>query len=403
MKVNQALARLEMLAPSVTMRASAAHFCREFIRVVADLCCSKMNSVYLVSADGKHLVLQAAVGLPEPFVERIRKLPLDVSNPTSPCAQAVALKKVVVAEDFSHPLLLPLREAAVEAGIASMWSYPLVREDGQVIGTLATYYTQRRIPTPMEVERVRRVVGLSVCILDSYNTIADITQQPDPVGILTPLHRGTLRALLLALELRDYETIAHSRRVVTYTLLLAGKLRLDGGIIDAMALGAALHDVGKLGISDTILRKPGRLTDAEFEKVKAHPTIGYDMLRHSLCGAPSVLQSVLYHHERFDGSGYPDGLLGEQIPLPARILSVADAFDVMTTERPYSPARSVANARAEIFACRGTQFCPRCVEAFMDIAPDTLEDVRMGHLDLSSLAGLFRDDWGADLAATVGF
>lgn len=402
MDVHRALARLEPLTPRAALRQSATRFCHELIQVVADLCCTRMNSMYFISEDERQLVLQAAVGLPKSILKHVRKLPLDAANPTTPCAQAVLSKQVVVAPDLSNAPSFLLRKTAMDAGIASMWSHPLVRDDGQVIGTLATYYTLKRSPTRAEVGRVGRIVREAVCAVESYSAFMDTFRHAERGGSSTPLYYGMLRALLLALELRDYETIAHSRRVVTYALLLASQLGLDEGDLEELAWGAALHDVGKIGVPDTILRKPGRLTNAEFARVKAHPVIGQQMLRPSLCSMPTALSAVRHHHERFDGHGYPDGLSADRIPLSARILSIADAFDVMTTERPYSPARSVKEAREEIVACRGTQFCPRCVDAFIDIAPGVLEDVRAGRLDLSRSTGLFQPGWARNAAATVG-
>lgn len=194
-------------------------------------------------------------------------------------------------------------------------------------------------------------------------------------------YNGMVSGLLLALELRDFETVAHSRRVVTYTLLLAERMGVDSRLFDELALGAALHDVGKIALSDAILRKPGKLTNAEFALVRQHPVIGYNMLRSSLRYFPIALQMVRHHHERFDGAGYPDGLVGRDIPFAARLLALADSFDVMTNDRPYKRAMSIEEARREVLACRGTQFCPECADALLSIEPSTLEAVRRGELD----------------------
>lgn len=201
-------------------------------------------------------------------------------------------------------------------------------------------------------------------------------------------YHGLISGLVLALEMRDFETVAHSRRVTTYTLLLAERLGVDASLHDELALGAALHDVGKIALSDAILRKPGKLTNAEYALVQQHPVLGYNMLRSSLRPFPIALEMVRHHHERFDGAGYPDRLAGEDIPFAARMLALADAFDVMTSDRPYKQAMSIEEALREVRACRGTQFCPQCVDAFLAIEPATLNAVREGELDLSPIVDM---------------
>lgn len=192
---------------------------------------------------------------------------------------------------------------------------------------------------------------------------------------------GMVHGFLIALEVRDFETIAHSRRVVTYARLIAERLGISQTDLDEITLGAALHDVGKIGIPDHILKKPGKLTDDEFEVVRTHPVIGYRMLQGSLVNFPLALDVVRHHHERFDGKGYPDGLAGDEISTGARLLAVADAFDVMTTDRPYKQTKSIEEARVEIASLSGAQFCPAAAEAFLSLDTDLLKAVRHGELD----------------------
>ena len=129
-----------------------------------------------------------------------------------------------------------------------------------------------------------------------------------------------------------------------------------------------MHDAGKIGIKESILSKPGRLTDEEYEHIKQHPTIGEHILRPLLREAPEILQIVRSHHERIDGGGFPDGLVGEAIPFLARIVSVADTFDAMTTARPYRPSPGEDRAYAEFEKCKGTQFDHDVVAAFLSVA-----------------------------------
>ncbi len=183
---------------------------------------------------------------------------------------------------------------------------------------------------------------------------------------LRETYDGTLVALVSALDARDRETKGHSTRVTRYMMDMARKLGVEEGSQEwvDMQRGALLHDVGKIGVRDFVLHKPGRLTDEEWEEMRRHPVIGFEMLRDIafLSGAAAV---VKFHHEHFDGGGYPEGLSGQQIPLGARVFAVVDALDAMTSDRPYRKAMPWDEAREEIIRHSGTQFDPAVVEAFL--------------------------------------
>ncbi len=180
----------------------------------------------------------------------------------------------------------------------------------------------------------------------------------------------TLEALGDALDLKDAETEGHSKRVTAYTIAVARQLRLSRDTIKVIARGAFLHDIGKMAIPDEILRKPGKLTAAEIEIMQEHCSRGYQILRKIpfLADAADIVHA---HQERFDGSGYPRGLKGEEIPLGARIFAVADALDAMTSDRPYRPALELEAAKEEIQAWSGRQFDPKIVEVFLSM-PDSI-------------------------------
>lgn len=180
----------------------------------------------------------------------------------------------------------------------------------------------------------------------------------------------TLRAMVTALDTRDTETQGHSLRVVRFTLKLAELMGItDKATLKIYEYGALLHDLGKIGIPDAILRKPGGLDEAEWQIMKGHPTIGYNVLKRIKFLEPAS-QIVLHHHEAYDGSGYPDGLNGESIPLGARIFKVADAIDAMTHERPYQKAKPFELAVEELKRYAGGQFDPRIVSIFLDTSLD---------------------------------
>jgi ribonuclease P protein subunit RPR2 len=188
---------------------------------------------------------------------------------------------------------------------------------------------------------------------------------------------ATVRALTNAVEARDAYTGKHAERVAAYGLELTTRIEPDLAGEPEIEFGYLLHDIGKVAIPDGILHKPEPLSDAEETLMRRHPVIGSEILS----GIPFLERAsaiVRHHHERWDGSGYPDGLAGEEIPLAARIFSVVDALDAITTERPYRPAASIAEARATIAAAAGTQFDPRVVETLEEMPDDVLERIRTG-------------------------
>jgi putative nucleotidyltransferase with HDIG domain len=198
---------------------------------------------------------------------------------------------------------------------------------------------------------------------------------------LRDTYDGTLEALVSALDARDRETKGHSLRVARYMMEIAYHLGVEPNTEDwvNMQRGGLLHDIGKIGVSDTILHKPGPLTDEEWVDMRKHPQIGHDMIRDIgfLSGAAVI---VLAHHERYDGKGYPKGLAADEIPIGARIFVLADTFDAMTSDRPYRAALTSEAARDEIIRCSGTQFDPRCVQAFL-LAWDRIVEIRWSSHD----------------------
>jgi putative nucleotidyltransferase with HDIG domain len=185
----------------------------------------------------------------------------------------------------------------------------------------------------------------------------------------------TLEALGGALDLKDAETEGHSRRVTAFTIAIAKAMGLSRDQIEVIARGAFLHDIGKMAIPDQILRKPSKLEPEEIAVMREHCYHGYQILKRIpfLAEAAEIVYS---HQEKYDGTGYPRGLKGEQIPLGARMFSVADTLDAITSDRPYRAAQSVAAASKEIQRCSGTQFDPEVVKTFLAMPEHIWEDLR---------------------------
>jgi len=185
----------------------------------------------------------------------------------------------------------------------------------------------------------------------------------------------TLEALGEALDLRDAETQGHSRRVTAFTIAIAKAMNLDKDEIKTIARGAFLHDIGKMAIPDDILLKPGKLTHDEVEVMKEHAWYGYKILK-NIPFLQEAAEIVYAHQERYDGTGYPRQLKGEEIPLGARIFSIADTLDAMTSDRPYRKAKSDPEARQEIIDWTGRQFDPEIVKVFVQIPEHVWPDLR---------------------------
>ncbi len=216
---------------------------------------------------------------------------------------------------------------------------------------------------------------------DAYRTnleqlVAERTQQLKTT--LAELERSydvTLEALGDALDLKDAETQNHTRRVTAYTIAIARKMGLPKEAINVIARGAFLHDIGKMAIKDEILRKPDKLTSEEMAIMKEHAYLGYKIVS-KIPFLTQASEIVYAHQEWFDGTGYPRKLKGEDIPLGARIFSIADTLDAMTSDRPYRRAKTFEEARQEIKKWSGRQFDPEIVKAFLEMPDDIWEDLR---------------------------
>ncbi len=178
------------------------------------------------------------------------------------------------------------------------------------------------------------------------------------------VYLSTVAALATSIDAKDPYTKGHSERVNRYSIQMAKQLRLPEEQVDMLRYMSLMHDIGKIGIRDSVLNKPGRLTEEEFEEIKKHPEVGYKIVS-EIKFLSKGAEIVRHHHERYDGRGYPMGLAGEDIPLGARVVAVADAFDAMTTERPYKSAMPQDAAVEELKRCSGTQFDAKVVDAFI--------------------------------------
>jgi len=260
-------------------------------------------------------------------------------------------------------LLIAICSLAV-AWLASKW---LAQKVARPIDTLSSSLTA--LTTSRDFDRPVPRTGSSLevdTLTDTFNTLMATVAaaEADTRGAYV----GAIRALALALDARDPYTAGHSERVSAISVAVGTQMGLTEDDLDTLRLGALLHDIGKIGISDAILRKPGALTDEEFDEIKQHPVTGARILR-TVPFLAAHLPIVELHHERPDGKGYPHGLHADEIPVLARIVHVVDAFDAMSSARAYRPARSGAEALQELWRCSGSQFDVEVVQALASAMP----------------------------------
>jgi HD-GYP domain-containing protein (c-di-GMP phosphodiesterase class II) len=228
--------------------------------------------------------------------------------------------------------------------------------EGEVKGTIEVY---RMLDLPFRKDATRQIDVLS-------SFAANIHTRLQLADSLEMSYTKTMEALVSALEARDPYTEAHAGRITELAMALSVAMQLSGEHRRAVKLGSILHDVGKIGIPDAILGKPGELTDEEWQVMRTHAIVGEKMLRGVDFLGPA-LPVIRHHHERWDGTGYPDGIGGGDIPIGARIVAVCDSFDAMTSDRPYRRAMSIQDAFGELLSCAGTQFDPKCAALLVDV------------------------------------
>jgi HD-GYP domain-containing protein (c-di-GMP phosphodiesterase class II) len=242
--------------------------------------------------------------------------------------------------------------------------------DADTVGTIETY---RLIDHPFRADGVAQIELLATFARNAHSRLVLAAK-------LDEHYTKTIEALVSALEARDPYTQAHAGRIRDTAMALAVAMQLSREERRAVKLGSILHDVGKIGVSDSILLKPGALTEREWAVMRSHPQIGERMLQ-GIDFLSCALPIVRHHHERWDGSGYPDGVEGGDIPVGARIVAVCDAFDAMTSDRPYRPAMSLEAACEELLRGSGRQFDPDCAALLVEVVSHLSEELNEERLE----------------------
>lgn len=300
---------------------------------------AKTASVMLLDEKGEELSIRLAHGLSDDIVESTKvRLGERVSGRVAASGQPVLIKGHE-GDDTDSSLCVPLLANRQVLGVLNIRT----KTDG-------SDFTQQ------DLELATQLANIAAAAIEN----AELHDQ------LQSLFLSTVSALANSIDARDPYTKGHSERVTAYAVMIAEGLDLSADELELLRYAGLLHDIGKIRIRDHILHKPGRLTDPEFDEMKKHPEYGVEIMQ-PVAAFRHILPAMLHHHERFDGRGYPHGLAGEDIPLTARILCVADCFDAMTSDRPYRKGMPVADAVAELAKNKTTQFDPQLVDIFLKV------------------------------------
>jgi len=320
------------------------------VRIIVDIMGVDKCGIRLYEEESDQLVLKSHYGLSQTYVEKVKKV-----SSENIIFNVIKTKEPVIIEDVDKEEGLNLNEYLLKENLCSVFSMPLLAKD-KVLGTIVIYYTEPHYYTDEEKVIYTALANQAAITIENYNLYDNLQQA----------YLETISALVQAVEAKDAYTRGHAERVARYSLAIGEELDLEKVSLENLKVAAILHDIGKIGIPERVLTKPGRLTEEEFIIMQSHPLRGKEILQ-PVKFDQEIIDGVYFHHERLDGRGYPEGRTGEEIPLVARILAVADAFDAMTSNRPYRSSLSYQYALEELVRCSGTQFDSLMVDAFLRI------------------------------------
>jgi putative nucleotidyltransferase with HDIG domain len=324
---------------------------QQIVQMSIGLLNAKISSIMLIDEESQELIIAAAHGLSENYIQ---KGPIKVGE--SIAGKVIQEGRPIAVDNIRDDPRHAYTDHARAEGLCSLLSVPLNLKD-RVIGVLNVYTDEPHSFNPHEINLFTSLASQAAIAIENARLFESLEE----------IYIEVITAMASAIDARDAYTHGHSQRVTEYAVALAEEMGLSPAEVDIIRNASILHDVGKIGIKEDILKKPGRLTEEERREMEYHPFIGTKILQSVKLLEP-VMPLVYHHHERFDGTGYPDGLRGEEIPQGARIISLADAFESMTSDRPYRKALPLEDAMAELRYGSGRQFDPRIVEVFMRLA-----------------------------------
>ncbi len=354
-KVDQ-LTSLDACSKATTSILETDHLLDVVTSLITNIMEFDRALIMLVDENRKQLVTTKIAGGDSRTHEVLADYTIPLDRTNNILARVVASGIAQIVNDVDHSLLRKENLVIKNFRPGSFVAIPLI--------------TRNRVIGVMAAERKRGLADFSTSDLDYVmnfcNQIAVSLENARLIEGMKSSFVSSILSLAQALEAKDAYTRGHSNRVAAYSTIIARRLGMNEEQVENIRLIALMHDVGKIGIPDSIMGKPGPLTQKEFMVIKRHPLVSLRIIE-PLIPNRSDLRHIKNHHERFDGLGYPDGLAGEEIPIEARIIAVADSFDAMTTSRPYRETMDRETALGEIVRNRGTQFCPSVADIFVDI------------------------------------
>jgi response regulator RpfG family c-di-GMP phosphodiesterase len=324
-------------------------------------------SIMMLHEDTEELTIEAAIGLSPRVIESAKRR---VGERISGWVAREGKPLIMIDERLVEPWV---SEAFIKRDrVSSSICMPLINKN-RVIGVLNLSKKRGKKPfTRADVELTGVLCGQAAIAIANLKLYTEVVSKQEE---LEKTRFDAIKALAQAIEAKDSYTNGHSERMFQYSLAVAETLNLPEEERLLLKYATALHDIGKIGVDESILRKPNRLTPEEFEEIKSHPSKGASIIK-DVEFLSSVAPIIYHHHERYDGKGYPGGLAGQQIPVGSRIVAVLDTYDAMTSDRPYRKALHREAALMELQACSGTQFDPVVVDAFLKVA--AIEDSNIG-------------------------
>ena len=352
-KLKETMALLEV-ARLVTSTLDIDVLLSRLVQITADVCEVGKCSAYIYVNESRRFYPTATFSLfPDSDWEMGLGEGIQPADLTDEDSEALFSYQVAMSDPHVSPLIPDDR--VEDTGTRSILLVPVYTREN-LLGMMVLYYAKERDELENEdLNMVTGIAGQAAVALENASLYEDLEMS----------YFSTVKALARAIEVKDPYTYGHSERVTEYAITIAGKMSLSEWDLRNIKYAAALHDIGKIGIARKILNKPGALSEEEFIHVKTHPRLG-DSIIEPVTFLQAPREIILHHHERFDGKGYPDGIAGEDIPLGARILAVADSYEAMMSDRPYRKALPVVEAVKEIETNAGTQFDPVVVKAFME-------------------------------------
>ena len=372
---NRALATVSAVNRQLVYAADENELLQAICKAIVERRGYRMASVGYAQQDThKTIKIMAYDGHDDGYLKAAQLSWAENEHGMGPSGRAIRSGTTHLCQDIANdPHYLPWRDLALQHGYAASIALPLADSDGKVFGILTVYAEEVNAFSPTEVDLLEEMAGDLAFGVRTLHTRHErdlaLEQNQKYLAQLQGSLEDTVRAISSIVEMRDPYTAGHQSRVADLAAAIARKMSLADEQVQAIHLASIVHDLGKIKIPAEILSKPGQLNDIEYRFIKTHPQAGYDILKGINFIWP-IAQMVLQHHERIDGSGYPQGLKADAIALEARILSVADVVEAMSSHRPYRPALGTEAALEEITRQRGIYFDPQAVDACLTLFRD---------------------------------